>query len=61
MGLCSKKKLDGSVEKYKARKFERRFTQEQGTNCDETYSQMMHPETFKILLVIALYKNWDIR
>ena len=56
-----KRKPDGSVEKYKARKVGRGFTQEQGINYDETYSQMMRPETFKILLVIALYKNWDIR
>jgi len=56
-----KRKPDGSVEKYKARKVGRGFTQEQGINYDETYSQMMHLETFKILSVIALYKNWDIR
>jgi len=38
----------------------RGFTQEQGINYEETYSQMMRPETFKILLVIVLYKDWDI-
>jgi len=39
----------------------RGFTQEEGVNYDETYAQMMRTETFKILLVIALYRNWAIR
>jgi len=56
-----KRKLDGSVEKYKARTAGRGFTQEQGVNYDETYAQMMRPETLKILLVIALHRGWEIR
>lgn len=56
-----KRKPDGSIEKYKARKVGRGFTQEVGINYDETYSQMMRTETFKILLIIALHKGWDIR
>jgi len=56
-----KRKPDGSVEKYKVRKVGRGFTQEQGVNYDETYAQMMRPETLKILLVIALHRDWAIR
>jgi len=37
------------------------MTQEEGINYDETYTQMMRTETFKILLVIALYRNWAIQ
>ena len=58
-----KRKPDGSIEKYKARKVGRGFTQIEGINydSDQTYAQMMRPETLKVLLVIALYKNWEIR
>ena len=58
-----KRKLDGSIEKYKARKVGRGFTQEDGINydSDKTYAQMMRPETFKISLIIALHNNWAIR
>ena len=56
-----KRKADGTIEKFKARKVGRGFTQEEGINYNETYTQMMRTETFKILLVIALYRNWAIR
>jgi len=56
-----KRKADVTIEKFKARKVGRGFTQEEGINYDETYAQMMQTETFKILLVIALYRNWAIR
>jgi len=55
-----KRKADRTIEKYKARKVGRGFTQEEGINYDETYAQMMRTETFKILLVIALYQEWAI-
>ena len=55
------RKPDGSIKKYKARKVGRGLTQKYGINYDETYSQMMRPETFKILLVIALHHRWDVR
>ena len=56
-----KRKKDGSIEKYKARKVGRGFTQVHGINYDDTYSQMMRAETFKILIVLALHHDWDIR
>ena len=58
-----KRKPDGSIEKYKARKVGRGFSQEEGVSydADQTFAQMMRPETFKILLVIALHRNWAIR
>jgi len=39
-----KRKADGCVEEYKARKVGRGFTQEEGINYDETYAQMMRIE-----------------
>jgi len=58
-----KRKPDGSIQKYKARKVGRGFTQEDGVSydSDKIYAQMMRPETLKILLVIALHKKWTIR
>jgi len=58
-----KRKPDRSIEKYKARKVGRGLSQEEGVSydADQTFAQMMRPETFKILLVIALHRNWAIR
>lgn len=56
-----KRKADRTIEKYKACKVGRGFTQEAGINYKETYFQMMRPETFKLLIIIALYHNWEIR
>ena len=58
-----KRKTNGTIEKYKARKVGRGFTQEAGISydTDKTYAQMMHPEALKILLVIALHRGWAIR
>ena len=47
-----KRKPNGSIEKYKAGKVGRDFTQEHGVNYDETYAQIMRLETLKILLII---------
>jgi len=58
-----KRKLDGIIQKYKARKVGRGFSQEAGKSydSDQTFAQMMRPETFKMFLVLALYHNWTIR
>jgi len=57
-----KRKTDSTIEKYKAQKVSRGFTQEAGISydTDKTYAQMMRPETLKILLVIALHRGWAI-
>jgi hypothetical protein len=57
------RKPDRSIEKYKARKVGRGFTQEDGVNydSDKTSSQMMRPETWRMILVTALAKGWKVR
>lgn len=52
---------NGEIETYEARKVGRGFTQIEGINYDETYAQMMRPKTRKMLLIIALYRGWEIR
>jgi len=57
-----KRNPDGSILKYKARKVGRGCLQEAGKsyNSDQTFAQMMRPETFKMLLVITVtnpYRN----
>jgi transposase InsO family protein len=56
-----KRKHDGTIEKFKARKVGRGFTQQLGVNYDETYAQTMRAESLRIILIIALAKGWKIR
>jgi len=58
-----KRKPDGGILKYKARKVGRGFSQEAGKSYDsnQTFAQMMRPETFKMLLAIALHLGWKVR
>jgi hypothetical protein len=58
-----KRKPDRSIEKYKARKVGRGFTQADCVNydSDKMSSQMMHPETWRMILVTALAKGWKVR
>jgi len=54
-----KRNPDGSIIKYKARKVGRGFFQEErkSYDADQTLAQIMRPKTFRILLVIAPYRN----
>ena len=56
-----KRKSDGSITRFQARKVGRGFTQQFGIDYDETYAQTMRPETPRILITIALQKGWKIR
>jgi hypothetical protein len=56
-----KRNPNGSIEKFKARKVGRGFSQEKGINYDKTYAQMARLETWRIMLTVALSKGWKIR
>jgi transposase InsO family protein len=56
-----KRTATGEIEKYKARKVGRGFTQEYGLDYDETYAQMMRPETWRMLILIAMFRGWEIQ
>lgn len=56
-----KRKADGSVGKFKARKVGRGYTQQLGIDYNETRAQTMRTQTMKGPMVIALAKGRKIR
>jgi len=58
--LRHKYKSDGSFERYKARLVGDGKTQEQGVDCDETFSPVVKPVTIRAVLSIVVSKSWPI-
>jgi hypothetical protein len=57
--LSIKRKTDGTIETFKARKVVRGYVQESKKHYDETFAQVARPETWKILLLLlALREGW---
>jgi hypothetical protein len=51
---------DGSLDRYKARWVLHGFTQRPGVDYDETFSLVIKPATFRVVLSLALSQNWPI-
>ena len=55
-----KVRLDGTIDRYKARLVARGFSQEYGLEYDETFSPVTKITTMRVLLAIAASKSWNI-
>ena len=55
-----KTKFDGSFERYKARLVGDGKSQQEGVDCDETFSLVVKPASIRLVLSIAISKSWSI-
>jgi hypothetical protein len=55
-----KRKVDGSIKKYKACLVARGFTQIYGVNYYNTYSPVAHLASFCLILAIATCNSWGV-
>ncbi|CAL8990320.1 unnamed protein product [Prunus brigantina] len=56
-----KRKLDGSIERYKACLIAKGFHQQPGIDFDETFSLVVKPTTVRIILALAVSFGWPLR
>lgn len=59
--FVSKRKVDGSIERYKARFVAKGFHQQPGVDYCETYSPIIKPTTVRIVLSSVISSGWPIR
>nr|GEU39765.1 hypothetical protein [Tanacetum cinerariifolium] len=52
--------VDGSLSRYKARLAANGHSQQQGIDCDETFSLVVKPATIRTVLSLAVSRQWPI-
>ncbi|GJX55740.1 ribonuclease H-like domain-containing protein [Tanacetum coccineum] len=52
--------VDGSLSRYKARLVANGRSQQQGIDCDETFSHVVKPATIRTVLSLAVSRQWPI-
>jgi len=55
-----KRRVDGSIERYKARLVARGFTHQEGIDYSETFSPVIKQATIRLVFSIAVSRNWKI-
>jgi len=55
-----KRRADGSIDRYKACRVARGFTQQEGINYIETFSPVVKPTTVRLILTIIVTCGWFI-
>jgi hypothetical protein len=56
-----KRKVGGSIDRYKARLVANGFKQHIGIDCDDTFSPVVKPITIKLILSLAVSQGWILR
>ena len=55
-----KRRVDGSIDRYKACLVAKRFTQQEGIDYLETFSPVVKPATVRLVLTIVVTRGWFI-